>query len=113
MATIVALIIFGSGLLTLLLSWQVKHVSPDFGSVIRYNLLILPLLFAANVALGVAFIRANGVVKNLPLLVAAQSFIYYLFLLAFSVLLIGEKISIGRAVVGFGLMAVGVWVLKK
>ncbi len=113
MAIIVALIIFGSGLLPLLLSWQVKHVSPDFGSVTRYNLLILPFIFAANVALGVAFIRANEVVKNLPLLVAAQSFIYYLFILAFSILLIGEKISIGRAVVGFGLMAVGVWVLKK
>lgn len=113
MAIVVALLIFGSGVLSLLISWQVKHVSPDFSSVVRYNLLILPFIFAANVALGAAFIRANEVVKNLPLLAATQSFIYYLFLLAFSILLVGEKVSVGRAFVGFGLMAAGVWVLKK
>lgn len=113
MAIIVALLIFGSGVLSLLISWQVKNVSPDLSSVVRYNLFVLPLIFAANTALGAAFIRANEVIRNLPLLAAAQSFIYYLFLLAFSVLLVGEKISIGRALIGYGLMAAGVWVLKK
>lgn len=113
MTMIFALLVFGSAVLSFMIAWQVRHVQPEFISVARYNLFMLPLIFAANIALATAFIRANGVVKNLPMLAAAQSFIYYLFILAFSILIIGEKISIGRAVVGFGLMAAGVWVLKK
>jgi hypothetical protein len=96
-----------------MIAWQVRYVQPEFISVARYNLLMLPLIFAANIALATAFIRANGILKNLPMLAATQSFIYYSFIVAFSILLVGEKVSIGRAVVGFGLMAAGVWVLKK
>lgn len=113
MTAIFALLVFGSAVLSFMLSWQVKYVQPDISSVARYNLFMLPLIFAANIALATAFIRANGVLKNLPLLAAAQSFIYYMFILAFSILLVGEKVSLGRAVAGFGLMAAGIWMLKK
>jgi hypothetical protein len=107
------LLVFGSAALSFMIAWQVRYVQPEFISVARYNLLMLPLIFAANIALATAFIRANGILKNLPMLAATQSFIYYSFIVAFSILLVGEKVSIGRAVVGFGLMAAGVWVLKK
>lgn len=113
MALIFALLVFGSAVLSFMISWQVRYIQPEFSHVARYNLTMLPLIFAANIALATAFIRANGVLKNLPLLAAAQSFIYYMFIVAFSIFLIGEEISPGRALAGFGLMAAGVWVLKK
>jgi hypothetical protein len=113
MALIAALLIFGSLVLSFMLSWQVKHVPAEIYPVIRYNVLMLPLILAANVALATAFIRANEVVKNLPLVAAVQSFIYYFFIVVFTIFLVGEKIPISRAVVGFSLMAAGIWILKK
>lgn len=113
MALIVFLLIFGSAMISLVVSWQVKYIPPEFGALARYNLLIAPLIFSANLALGTAFVRAHVIMKNLPFLVALQTFIYYLFLLAFSVLLVGEKVSIARALLGFTLMVLGIWVLKR
>ncbi len=113
MALIVSLLVYGSGMISLLISWQVKHVAPELGALARYNLIIIPLIFSANLALGTAFVRAHVVLKNLPFLVALQTFIYYLFLLVFSVLLVGEKISVARALLGFSLMVLGIWILKK
>ncbi len=113
MAVIAGLLIFGSMVLSFMLSWQVKHVPAEFYPVVRYNVLMLPLILAANIALATAFIRANEVVKNLPLVAAAQSFTYYFFIVVFTIFLVGEKLSVGRAVVGFSLMAAGIWILKK
>lgn len=113
MTLIFALLVFGSAALAFMISWQVRYVQPEFGQVLRYNLMMLPLILAANVALATAFIRGNAVLKNLPLLAAAQSFIYYMFIVAFSIFLVGEKVPLGRAVAGFGLIAAGVWILKK
>jgi len=113
MAVIAALLIFGSVVLSFMLSWQVKHVPAEFYPVLRYNVYMLPLILAANVALATAFIRANEVVKNLPLVAAVQSFMYYIFIVVFTIFLVGEKVPVGRAVAGFGLMAAGIWMLKK
>lgn len=109
---ILLLLAFGSAILSFLISWQVRHIVPDFWPVARYNLVVLPLIFVANTAMGLAFVRAHGTVKNLPLLVAGQSFIYYIFVVAFLVLLVGDKITVGRAVAGFALIAAGVYLLK-
>lgn len=98
MIATILLVIFGSALLSLLIACQVKYVSPEIVAVVRYNLVILPLIFLANTALGASFTRAHETVKNLPLLAAGQSFVYYLFLLVFSVLLVGDKVSFPRAV---------------
>lgn len=113
MAVVVALLLFGSAVLSFMLTWQVKHVPAEFYPVVRYNVLMLPLILAANVALATAFIRANEVVKNMPLVAAAQSFMYYFFIVLFTIFLLGEKLSVGRAVLGFSLMAAGIWILKK
>jgi hypothetical protein len=113
MTLIFALLVFGSAVLAFIISWQVRYVQPELGQIVRYNFMMLPLILAANIALATAFIRGNAVLKNLPLLAAAQSFIYYMFIVAFSIILVGEKVSLGRAVAGFGLIAAGVLVLKK
>ncbi|NLI12619.1 hypothetical protein [Pelotomaculum propionicicum] len=113
MAFILVLLVFGSAVLAFMIAWQVRYVQPEFLSVTRFNLYMLPLILAANIALATAFIRANSLLKNLPLLAAAQSFFYYMFVVGFSILIVGEKISLGRAALGFGMMAAGVWVLKK
>ena len=75
--------------------------------MLRYNLAILPLVFLANVFLGIGFIKAHETLKNLPLLVAGQTFTYYSFVLAFSVFLLGERVSVVKTVAGMALIAVG------
>jgi len=70
-------LVIGSAVLAFALSWQVKYIPPAVGPVIRYNLVILPLVFLANVLLGIGFVKAHGVLKNLPLLAAGQTFMYY------------------------------------
>jgi len=95
-------LVVGSAVLAFALSWQVKYVPPAVGPVVRYNLVILPLIFLANVLLGIGFVKAHRVLKNLPLLAAGQTFMYYLFLLAFSIFLAGDRVSVARAVVWDG-----------
>lgn len=73
---------------------------------------MLPLFFLANIALGAGFIRMHETVGNLPLIVAGQSFMYYVFLLAFSVLLVSDKVLVNRAIAGFMLIAAGIAMLK-
>lgn len=106
-------ITLGSALLSFLIALQVKYVPPEVSAVARYNLLVLPLIYLANVFLGAGFTRAHGVVKNLPLLAAGQSLAYYLFLFLFTVLLLGDNISLLRVLAGFALMAAGVYLLKS
>ncbi len=107
------LLTFGSLVLSFLVSWQVKFIRPDFWSVARYNLIVLPFLYLANLALGNAFVRAHAAVKNLPFLSAAQAFFYYLFLFLFSAVLVGDKLPVTRALAGFLLIVLGIWVLRK
>ena len=106
-------LIAGSAVLSFVVAWQVKTVPPAIIPVIKYNLAVLPLLFFGNAALGVGFIRAHETFKNLPLVVAGQSFMYYAFLTAFSVLLVGDKVSVSRALAGFALIAAGIAVLGR
>jgi len=111
-AAAVILLVIGSAILSFLVAWQVKTVPPEIGAVIRYNLMVLPLFFLANTALGAGFIRMHETIKNLPLIVAGQSFMYYVFLLAFSVLLVNDKVLVSRAVAGFILIVAGIAMLK-
>lgn len=112
MALVAFFILIGSAILSLVVTWQVRHVSPEVGSLAIFYLKALPLLFLANLSLGVAFTRGHQILKNLPLLVAMQSFTYYLFLLLFAVVIIHDRVPAGRAVLGFLLLAAGVYVLK-
>lgn len=103
----------GSFVLSFLVSWQVKFIRPEFWPVARYNLIVLPFLYLANLALGYAFVRAHAAVKNLPFLSAAQAFFYYLFLFLFSAVLVGDRVPPAKALAGFFLIVLGIWVLKK
>lgn len=113
MPLVLGLITIGSFILAFTVSWQVKNVNPEWLSVAQYNLKIIPLLFIANVSLGMAFIKGNDVVKNLPMLIAFQTFIYYIFILLFTLYLLGDKVSVPRAIFAFCLMAVSIWLLKS
>jgi len=104
---------FGSFVLSFLLCWQVKFISPELWPVARYNLIILPFLYLANLSLGYAFVRAHAAVKNLPFLSAAQAFFYYLFIFIFSAVLVNDRVPAAKALAGFSLIVLGIWVLKK
>ncbi len=118
MALSAILLVFGSVVLSFLLALQVKLISPGSVpglvgvAVVRYNLYVLPLIFLANTALGMSFVQAHQTVKNLPLLVAAQTFIYYLCLFVYSWFGLGDRIPPVRALLGLGLLVTGVFVLR-
>jgi hypothetical protein len=112
------LLVFGSLLLSLLLALQVKLVPPARclltvgAAVARYNLFVLPLIFLANASLGMSFVLAHQTVRNLPLLVAAQTFVYYLGLIFYAWFGLGDRVAPVRALLGLGLILMGVYVLK-
>jgi len=113
------LLVFGSVLLSFLLALQVKLVQPAGSllavgaAVARYNLYILPLIFLANAALGMSFVQAHQAIKNLPLLVAAQTFVYYLSLFILSWFGLGDRVPLARALLGLGLIMVGVYTIAN
>ncbi|NLT94667.1 MAG: hypothetical protein GXW85_03895 [Clostridia bacterium] len=113
MVFVLGLITLGALILAGTVSWQVKYVNPEWLSVALYNLKILPLLFTANLSLGMAFIKGNDAVKNLPMLIASQTFIYYIFILLFTIYLLGDKVSVPKALLAFCLMAISIWLLKS
>lgn len=119
MALSAVLLVFGSVVLSFLLALQIRLVPPVGGTlvvgaaVVRYNLIVLPLIFLANAALGMSFVQAHQTVKNLPLLVAAQTFVYYLSLFIYSWLGLGDRIPPVRALLGLGLIAAGVYALRS
>ncbi len=113
MLPVMILLATGSFVIALLLTWQVKYITPDLISIARYNLYILPFIFLGNTSLGMGFVRGHKLIDNLPLLIALQSFTYYIFIVALSILLLGDKITVYRGLLGFGLIALGVLVLKS
>ena len=112
MALSAALLVFGSVVLSFLLALQVKLVPPALGAVTRYNIYVLPLIFLANVALGMSFVQAHQTIKNLPLLVAAQTFVYYLSLFIYSWFGLGDRIPPVKGLLGLGLIMAGVYILR-
>lgn len=113
MAQILVMLVVSAVLFAFLMVWQVKHVPNDPFAILKYNLIIAPIIYIANSALGMAFIKGHEFIANLPLINAVQTFIYYLLLLFFSVWILGDEIDIGRATLAFLLIAIAVWLLKK
>lgn len=113
MLGILACFVFGSAIIALGVSWQVKHISNDWWALAKYNLTISPLLFLANILLSMGFGLGHSVIKNVPAVVALQTIIYYAFLILFSYFLVGDKISLAKAAAGVTLLAAGIWVLKS
>lgn len=113
LVTILLLLFFSAGLFAFLMVWQVKTVPSDIFSVLKYNFTIIPLVFLANSALGLAFIKGHDIIENLPLINVVQTFIYYLLLMLFSVWLLGDRVSTGRGLVAFVLIGVAIWLLRK
>ncbi len=64
-------------------------------------------------AISSGFIKAHGLVRNLPVMAVVQTVAYYLFLLVFTVYIVGDKVSLIRSVVGIGLMVAGIWVIRS
>ncbi|KJS23610.1 MAG: hypothetical protein VR72_00420 [Clostridiaceae bacterium BRH_c20a] len=113
MPLIIGLLGVGSFIIALTVSWQVKNINPDFISVAKYNLMIAPILFLANISLGIGFTKGHQIYKNLPLIIASQTFIYYLFILGFSMYLLGDKVSVIKALLAFSMIAFAIWLIKS
>lgn len=112
MALTLVYFLVGSVLLALLVSWQVKHVAADWLSIAKFYLYSLPILFLANTALALGYARAHAFWQNLTAAVAGQTLIYYLFLLLFSIVILGDKVSLARSLIGIGFIVAGIYILK-
>lgn len=110
---IIGLLGLGSLLIALIMTLQVKYVDPIFIDVLKFNIYTFPVLFLANLSLGIGFIKGHQVFKNFPFLLAGQTFIYYLMILLFSVTILGDKISIIKAIIAYLFIITGIWILKS
>jgi uncharacterized membrane protein len=99
--------------LALFVTLQVKFINPDFLSVFKYNIYILPFILLANISLGMGFLKGHEIIKNLPLILAVQTFIYYVMVMIFSVLILGDKLSYSRVFLGYLFMIFGIWLIKS
>ncbi len=113
MLFIIGLLAFGSLILALFITLQVKIITPDFLNVVKYNLYILPFILAANISLGMGFIRGHEITKNLPLILAVQTFLYYIMILIFSIFILGDKISYSKVFLGYLFIIMGIWLIKS
>lgn len=113
MFLVLSCFVVGSAVIALSVAWQIKHIEPSWLAVAKYQLYIAPALFLANIILSVGFGQGHNFVKNTPAVIATQTVIYYFFLTLFSVYIVGDKISLVKAVSGVALIIAGVIVLKS
>ncbi len=113
MSTAIFCLASGSVLLALIITWQTKTIDPNLLSIAKYNLLVLPLLYIANTLLGLGINKAHGISGNLPLWVASQGMFYNLAILVFSIVILGDKVSIAKTLVAFLLISTGLYLLKS
>lgn len=102
-----------SALLALIVTWQAKTVDPTFISIAKFNLLVLPFIYLANTFLGLGINKGHDLFGNLPLMVASQGLVYNLCILVFSILILGDKVSVGKALIAFALISTGIYILKS
>lgn len=113
MLSVMGYFLLGSAIIALGVTWQVSRIDNEWWALIKYNLMISPFLFFANNLLSMGFGKGHEVIPNMAAVVAFQTVIYYSFLVLFAYLLMGDKISLTKAVTGVALMAAGIWVLKS
>jgi uncharacterized membrane protein len=113
MLRIVLLLSGGSILLALLVTLQVKFTGADWGSIAKYYLAVLPVLFTANIFIGLGLNKGHAIFHNLPLLIAVQTFVYYLMIALFSVYILGNKLSVPRTAIAFSLIIFAIYLLKS
>lgn len=102
-----------SVLLALVVTWQAKTIDPTLLSIAKYNLLVLPLLYLSNTFLGLGINKGHEITKNLSLMVASQGMIYNLAILVFSILILGNKVSVPKSILAFLLISTGLYLLKS
>lgn len=113
MLAVLGYFFFGSAIIALGVTWQVRSIENDWWALVKYNLMISPFLFLANTLLSMGFGKGHAVLQNVAAVVAFQTVIYYGFLVLFSYFLLGDKITLVKAIAGISLMAAGIWVLKS
>jgi hypothetical protein len=110
---IILLLSGGSILLALIVTLQVKFAAADFASIAKYYLAVLPLLYGANIFIGLGINKGHAIFQNLPLLIAGQTFIYYLAIAFFSVAILGNKLSLPKTALAFGMIITAIYLLKS
>lgn len=113
MLVIAGLLAFGSLLVALTMTLQVKYVDPVFIQVLKFNLLMIPVLVAGNVSLGMGFIKGQKILHNFPLLLSGQTFIYYIMILIFSVAMLGDKLSIPKVLIAYVFIVIGIGIMRS
>ena len=107
----------GTVILAVALVFQVKFIAPEFWSLAKYNVSILPVMLAANILLGYGYVSAARAGWYLPLVVACQIFLYQVVVFVLSFLLLeGHTVGLpqaARAVLAFVVIAGGVALLSK
>jgi len=113
MTAVIFYLTSASALLAFIVTWQAKTVEPTLLSIAKFNLMMLPFIYLSNTFLGLGINKGHDVTGNLPLMVAGQGLVYNLCILAFSILILGDKVSVVKALIAFALICSGVYILKS
>ncbi len=113
MLSIVSYFFLGSAIIALGVTYQVGYIENNWWALVKYNLTIAPFLFIANMLLSMGFGKGHALLNNMAATVAMQTFLYYGFLVLFSYLILGDKISFVKVIGGISLIAAGIWMLKS
>ena len=113
MAAVIFYLSSASALLALIVTWQAKTVEPTLISIAKFNLMVLPFIYLSNTFLGLGINKGHELTNNLPLMVATQGLFYNMVILLLSIVILGDKVSVVKALVAFALISSGIYLLKS
>ncbi|MBC9782948.1 hypothetical protein H1S01_00300 [Heliobacterium chlorum] len=102
----------GSLLIALTVTVQAKFIEPSLWPALRYNLMILPIIYIANTLLNVSFTKGQGSFGSLAVVVGTQVGIYMTCLVIFSAFLLHQYPS-WNTLFGVALLVAGAIVLNR
>jgi drug/metabolite transporter (DMT)-like permease len=105
-----ALIFAGLTCINIIFSYQSKHIDPQFWSTFKFQLLMLPFFFAANLSIGYGVKFGMKVVNQLGILLIIAKCIEVLISIGMGYWFMKEvpswKTWIGLAIIGVGVVLV-------
>ncbi|MBD3919268.1 hypothetical protein H8B09_10930 [Paenibacillus sp. PR3] len=105
------LVLIGLFAANFIFSYQSKHIDPDFWTTVKFQLLMLPFFFGANLAIGFGVKFGFKALGNLSYVLAVSKGLELLISLLLGYLFFKETPS-WKTAIGFGCVLVGFVIAK-
>ncbi|QGG48502.1 hypothetical protein [Heliorestis convoluta] len=112
MAPILLMLLIGSLLIALVVTFQTKYIDPTLLEVAKYNLYTFPFMFVANTMLFIAFTKGQAIFGSLAVVVGMQIAIYMLAIALFGYFILAQQPS-WNTLIGISLLVSAVFFLNR